>query len=152
MTVRPQLDPSDTRASLLLRRTPAQWYCLAAGLSLLAAGIVGFFVDASFETGSSLSRGELIVFDVNGWHNLVHLLTGLLLVLAAPQASSARAVALVFGLTYAVVSLIGLIDGRDIFGLLPINAADTVLHLALSVLGVLAALVSGNRTPEPRHV
>jgi hypothetical protein len=33
------------------RRTPAQWYCLLAGLSLLLAGIFGFISDASFDTG-----------------------------------------------------------------------------------------------------
>jgi hypothetical protein len=33
------------------RRTPAQWYCLLAGLSLLLAGVLGFISDSSFDTG-----------------------------------------------------------------------------------------------------
>ncbi len=60
-------------------RTPAQWYCLLGGLALLLAGILGFLAESSFKTGDALERGSLLGFDVNGWHNIVHLLSGLLL-------------------------------------------------------------------------
>jgi Domain of unknown function (DUF4383) len=120
------------------RPGPAQAYCALAGLVLLVAGIAGFFVEPSFSEAGT--RDELIVFDVNGWHNLVHVATGLLLLAAAPSATGARVVAVAFGVVYGAVAVIGLIDGSDILGLLPTNTADNVLHIALAALGILAGL------------
>ena len=125
-------------------RTPAQWYCLLIGASLLLAGILGFIAESTFDTPASGRDGfgNLIVFEVNGWHNLVHLASGLLLLAASPKRSAAKVVALAFGLTYGLVAIIGLIDGSDVLGLIPINGADNVLHLLLSLLGIASALVS----------
>src|SRR3712207_9557667 len=71
--------------------TPAQLYCLLAGLALLLAGIFGFIADASFDTSASAdtdaagnANGQLqgdsfLGFEVTGWHNLVHIASGVLL-------------------------------------------------------------------------
>jgi hypothetical protein len=138
------------------RRTPAQWYCLLAGLSLLLAGIGGFISDATFDTGSELQGDTFLGFEVNGWHNLVHLASGLLLLAASPKRASARATAIGFGLVYGVVTIIGLIDGNDVLGILPVNPADNVLHIALSLLGLIAGFMSRGRddvrSDEPRTV
>jgi len=139
------------------KRTPAQWYCLLAGLALLLAGIFGFIADASFDTGATpdtdpggnangaLQGDSFLGFEVNGWHNIVHLVSGLVLLAAAAKAKSAKTVALTFGLVYGLVTIIGLIDGRDVIGLLPVNGPDNILHLALSALGIIAGLVSKAR-------
>ena len=123
-------------------RTPAQWYCLLGGLALLLAGIFGFISDSSFDTGDAVDGSSFLGFEVNGIHNLVHLASGLVLLAASPKRASARAVAIAFGLVYGVVTIIGLIDGTDVLGLLPVNAADNVLHIALSALGLLTGLIS----------
>ncbi len=132
-------DVSQTRG-----RTPAQWYCLLIGATLLLAGILGFIAEATFDTPASGRDGfgDLILFEVNGWHNLVHLASGALLLAAAPRRSSAKVVALGFGLVYGLVAIIGLIDGSDVLGLIPVNGADNVLHILLSLLGIAAGLVS----------
>ena len=135
-------------------RTPAQWYCLLAGLALLLGGIFGFIADASFDT-STTSDGDatgnadgalqgdgFLGFEVNGWHNIVHLASGLLLLAAFRRRGLARTVALAFGLIYGVVAVIGLIDGNDVLGLIPVNPADNALHIALSALGVVTGLMS----------
>ena len=134
--------------------TPAQLYCLLAGLSLLLAGLFGFIADASFDTSTtgdtdargnadgSLQGDSFLGFEVNGWHNLVHIASGLLLLAAFRSRAAAKTVALVFGLTYGLVALIGLIDGNDVLGFIPVNAADNVLHIALSLVGILAAVAS----------
>jgi hypothetical protein len=127
------------------RRTPAQLYCLGAGLALLLAGVLGFLSDSSFDTGNAVQGGSFLGFEVNAIHNLVHVASGLLLLGASPRRASARAVALGFGLVYGLVAIIGLIDGEDVLGLIPINAADNVLHVALAALGVIAALMSRDR-------
>jgi len=134
--------------------TPAQWYCLLAGLGLLLAGIFGFLADGSFDTSASgdtdqtgnadgqLQGDSFLGFEVNGWHNIVHLLSGAVLLSAFRKRKAAKTMALAFGIVYGLVTIIGLIDGNDILGLLPVNPADNILHLALSALGILAALVS----------
>ncbi len=89
-------------------RTPAQLYCLLGGAALLLAGILGFIVDATFDTGGDIDGDALIGFEVNGWHNIVHILSGLVLLAAAPKRVSAKAAALGFGIVYALVGLWGL--------------------------------------------
>jgi hypothetical protein len=123
-------------------RTPAQWYCLLAGLALLLAGVLGFIVDAGFDTGSNIQGDKLIVFEVNGIHNLVHIASGLVLLAAAAKRASAKTVAIAFGVVYGIVTIIGLIDGETVLGLLPVNPADNVLHIALSALGLIAGFMS----------
>ena len=132
--------------------TPAQWYCLLVGLSLLLAGALGFLADASFDIGADGDRlgnadGQLqgdgfLGFEVNAWHNIVHLLSGLVLLAAFRRRGPAKAVALAFGLVYGLVAIIGLIDGSDVLGIIPVNGADNVLHVALSALGILTSLMS----------
>lgn len=123
-------------------RTPAQWYCLLAGAALLLAGIFGFIADSAFDTGGGIDGDKLIVFEVNGWHNIVHLASGLLLLAASVKRASAKTVALLFGIVYAAVAVIGLIDGETVLGLIPVNPADNILHIALSLAGIVAALAS----------
>src|SRR3712207_435478 len=136
------------------KRTPAQWYCLLAGAALLLAGIFGFLADANFDTSATgqvgatgnangqLQGDSFLGFEVNGWHNLVHVLSGIVLLAAFAKRKTAKTVALAFGLVYGLVTIIGLIDGNDVLGLFPVNAADNILHLALSLAGVLAAFAS----------
>jgi len=127
-------------------RTPAQWYCLLAGLSLLLAGVLGFFADSSFDTGDDVAGGSFIGFEVNAIHNLIHVASGALLLAASPRRRSARAVAIGFGVVYGVVAIIGLVDGSDVLGLIPINSADNVLHVALALLGIVCGLMSRDDT------
>ena len=134
--------------------TPAQWYCLLVGVSLLLAGVFGFLADASFDTGGTADTDRLgnadgqlqgdgfLGFEVNAWHNIVHVLSGLVLLVAFRRRGPAKAVALAFGLVYGVVAIVGLIDGEDVLGLIPINAADNVLHIALAALGIITGLIS----------
>ena len=128
-------------------RAPAQLYCAVAGLALLVAGIAGFFVNASFHDAGH--RDTLIIFDVNGWHNVVHVLSGLVLLAAAPRATPSRIVAGAFGAVYGVVAIWGFISGDSVLWLIPVNTADNVLHVALAALGILAAAAPAVRVGEP---
>ena len=127
-------------------RTPAQWYCLLGGLALLLAGIFGFIADAGFDTGDDVQGGSFIGFEVNAIHNLIHVASGALLLVASRRRVSARPVAIGFGLVYGVVAVIGLVDGSDVLGLIPINSADNVLHVALALLGIVTGLMSRDDT------
>jgi hypothetical protein len=134
------------------RRTPAQWYCLLAGASLLLAGILGFLADSAFDTGSGIDGDKLLgIFEVNGIHNIVHIASGLLLLAASPKRASAKTVAIAFGLVYGIVTIIGLIDGKTVLGLIPVNPADNVLHIALSLLGLITGFMSRGSDDVPAN-
>jgi hypothetical protein len=125
-------------------RNPASVYALTVGAVLVAAGIIGFFYEPEFTSDKSVRDGVFGILDVNGWHNVVHIATGLLGLLAfAAGADRARAYALVFGGIYIVVALWGFIigDGDSILGILPINTEDSVLHALIGVTGVVAGLM-----------
>jgi hypothetical protein len=128
-------------------RTPAQLYALLFGITLLAVGILGFIADSSFDTGSNVQGSDFIIFEVNGWHNLVHIASGIAGIALSRRADSARLFALGFGAVYLLVTILGFIDGNNVLGLIPVDAADNVLHLAIAVLGIGAGLAS---SPTPR--
>ena len=122
--------------------SPARLYALVVGATLVAAGIIGFFYSASFSV-DPVERGAVLgLLDVNGWHNVVHIATGVLgLILFR---SAARAYALGLGAVYLLVFVLGLVvgDGGNLLGIIPINTADNVLHLLLGIAGVAAGLAT----------
>lgn len=124
---------------------PAQVVAGVLGAALVVAGLLGLAVDASFETGAGIDGDRLVGLEVNGWHNLVHLASGLLLLTGLGSNERARKVCTLFGLTYLVVTIVGLADGDDILGLLPVNAADNVLHAVLALVALWAAKRSKDR-------
>jgi hypothetical protein len=132
--------------------SPARLYCLIVGAVLVVAGIIGFFYEASFATGDSIREDEVFgILGVNGWHNVVHLAIGALLLAAA--GSAARPAALFVGVLYIVLCILGFIATGDggidfvaendtLIKLVPVNNEDNVLHLILGVTGVLAGFAT----------
>ena len=137
-------------------RSPAQVYCLVAGAALAAGGVLGFLYNGSFATGdATLTDRDAVlgVLDVNGWHNVVHLATGLPALALARSFSGARTYAGALGAVYAGLAILGLAlgDGESIVGILPINTEDNVLHVLLSTAG-LAAYFASTSEPAPSTV
>jgi hypothetical protein len=129
----------------MAQRSPAQLYALVIGLTLVVAGIIGFFYNASFGTGDGTERDAVLgILDVNGWHNIVHILTGAIGLAVAGAYAGARGYALGLGAVYLLVALLGFIagDGEEIFNLIPVNTEDNVLHLLIGVAGVGAGLAT----------
>ena len=57
----------------------------------MLAGILGFFYNASFGTGDGTERDAVLgILDVNGWHNVVHIVTGALGLAVARSYGGAR--------------------------------------------------------------
>lgn len=133
--------------------SPARLYCLLVGGVLVIAGILGFFYEASFAAGDEVVADDVFgILAVNGWHNLVHLGIGALLLVAAGGA--ARSAAMLVGVLYVVLSGLGFIatggDGISfvasngvLIDLVPVNDEDNVLHLILGVTGIIAAMATG---------
>jgi Domain of unknown function (DUF4383) len=130
--------------------SPARLYALLVGGALTIAGIIGFFYDSSFETGADLTKDDVFgILAVNGWHNVVHLVTGLLGLAAVGYA--ARTYALVLGLVYVVVAIWGFAETEGGIGVildfLPVNTEDNILHLVLGLTGLAAGAATPRAAP-----
>jgi hypothetical protein len=88
---------------------------------------------------------------VNGWHNLVHMGIGAVLLLAAN--SAARVAALGVGVLYIVLCILGFIatggdgiafvaENNVLIKLVPVNNEDNILHAILGVTGLLAGFAT----------
>jgi len=128
---------------------PARLYASVVGALLTILGIVGFFYSGSFGSPGEVDRA-LGLFDVNGWGNVLHLVTGLVGLVAAGYV--ARAYALGAGVLYTVVAIWGFAigGGEAILTIIPVNAPENVLHLLLGLAGLAAAAASRARKPSAR--
>jgi 4-hydroxybenzoate polyprenyltransferase len=94
-------------------RSPAQVFALVIGVTLVAAGILGFFYSASFSTGDGTEREALLgILDLGA----VYLLVTLLGFIAG--------------------------DGEVILNLIPVNTEDNFLHLLIGIAGIAAGLAT----------
>ena len=129
--------------------SPAKLYATLVGGVLVVAGIIGFFYSASF--GSPGEVDDVAgLFGVNGWHNLVHVLSGAVGLLVAGFA--ARRYAFWLGIAYLGLALWGFVLGGGahlVLGFFPVDTEDNFLHLALGLLGVGAALGTPKERREP---
>jgi hypothetical protein len=121
--------------------SPARLYATLVGGTLVIAGIIGFFYSSSFGSPGHVDA-VFGILNVNGWHNIVHIVTGGLGLLAAGYA--ARQYALGLGVVYIAIAIWGFIigDGHSILGFIPVNTEDNFLHLILGVLGLAAGLAT----------
>jgi Domain of unknown function (DUF4383) len=137
--------------------SPARIYAGLVGATLAIAGIVGFFYSSSFGSPGDV-HAMFGIFDVNGWHNILHILTGVLGLLAFGAGTyAARQYALAVGVVYIVIAIWGFIvgSGDQILGIVPVNTEDNVLHLLIGVTGLLAGLATAEtaigETANPRQ-
>jgi hypothetical protein len=97
------------------------------GVVFVLVGILGF-IPAFTPDGHLLG-----IFEVNGAHNVIHLLSGIAALLAAGKYQTARLYFQVFGIVYGLVTLVGLIAGdNDLFGIVAHNVADIFLHALIT--------------------
>ena len=125
-------------------RSPAELYALVFGVTLVAAGILGFFYSADFGSPGDVDA-VLGILNVNGWHNVVHIATGGLGLLAASGGYYyARQYALGLGAVYIAITIWGFIvgDGGNILWIIPVNTEDNVLHLLIGISGIGAGLAT----------
>ncbi len=98
---------------------------MVLGVVLLLIGILGFF----------MSSPLLGLFEVDTTHNVVHLLSGIVGLIAASSGTSyARLFLIVFGLVYGAVAVIGFTMSGSILGMFTVNMADNYLHTAIALV------------------
>lgn len=111
---------------------------LLIGALFLLIGVLGFIpgVTTTHADGSKYLFG---VFIAGGVHNLVHLLSGVVGLWAGMTSFKySRLYLQIFGVVYALVTVIGFIQKTTVLGLFHVNTADNFLHLALAAV-ILAA-------------
>jgi hypothetical protein len=102
------------------------------GIVFLAIGVLGFV------PGVTNNEMLLGIFHVNLAHNVVHLLTGAVALFAGlASAGAARTFFRIFGVVYALVAVLGFVQGEGmLLGLISNNMADTWLHVVIAVVAL----------------
>jgi hypothetical protein len=128
-----------------MRTSPAQVWARVIGWTLVLAGVIGFFYSSAF--GSPGETDAVFgVLDVNGFHNVVHVLSGALGIFVARSFSAARLYCILLAVVYTLVAIWGFIlgDGGAILSIVPVNTEDNFLHAGIA----LVSLVVGLSTPS----
>lgn len=131
---------------------------MAFGVVFLLVGLAGFFPAPPPATAPPLAvphgHGMLFgLFAVNTLHNIVHLLFGALGIAAsAGMLMSARGYFQLVAISYAVLTLLGLIPAtQTLFGLAPIWGNDIWLHALLAVVAAYFAYLAPAPVPITRR-
>ncbi|MDP3685764.1 MAG: DUF4383 domain-containing protein [bacterium] len=113
----------------------AKTWTWVLGVVLTIVGIWGYLTDS----GSILG-----IFAVDGTHNLIHLVSGIVGILAALGGEKySKTYLQVFGVIYALVFILGLFGGGQVLGLFVTNMADNILHLVIAAVALYGGFGKG---------
>ena len=111
----------------------AKTLALLFGVVFLLIGILGFV--------PAVAPNEMLlnIFHVNAAHNAVHLLTGVIaLVAGMAGVGASKTFFKIFGVVYGLVAVLGFVVGDGmLLGLISNNAADTWLHVGIAVVSLI---------------
>ncbi len=113
-------------------------FALVLGLGFIVAGLAGFFpTPADPPAGLTQTHGfghALGILPVNTIHNVVHILFGVMGILASRGSlMSARSYAQFVAIVYALLVVLGLLPQTNTtFGLIPLYGADVWLHAIIA--------------------
>lgn len=97
------------------------------GIVLIVAGVLGFYPQF-------MQDGLLFgLFEVDQMHNMVHIATGVLALLSTFSTQFARLFFKVFGLLYMVLTIVGFVNGGNVY-IMHVNMADNILHAGLAIV------------------
>lgn len=151
--------------SVMKNRSPNQLIGLVFGAVYIVVGLAGFAVTSGVGFAASEGR-NLLLFQLNPLHNVIHLLVGAVLVGFSRRPESSRLMNGLVGATYLVVGVAGLFvassggsseplagvfpqflgSSGNALNILALNAADNALHfLSAAVLLSVALLPALNR-------
>lgn len=101
------------------------------GIAFIFFGVAGFlpiFVQDGMLFG---------FFTATGMHNIIHIATGVIAIMAATSDRYARYYFQIVGLLYTVIAIWGFWSGGDLY-IMQVQQADNILHI---VIGVIALLI-----------
>ena len=128
-----------------------QQFAFIVGAVYLAVGVIGFAVTGF--TGITSDGGDSLVgFDLNVFHNVVHLAIGLgfLVVSRLRDTGIAQGVVIGGGLVYVLAGLLGFLNELQILSIDDELAADNFLHLFSGVAAVVFGLLGARQSDSYR--
>lgn len=133
-------------------RSPAQTWARLIGFVLLAAGVIGFFYSSAFGTPGH-TDSLFGILEVNGWGNVLHIVTGALALALAGSYSSARSGCILLAVVYAIVAIWGfaLGHGGAILSIIPVNVEDNVFHAIVAVASLALGIGTAAVPPPSTH-
>lgn len=109
------------------------------GIGFIFAGVAGFRPEF-------ISNGLLLgIFEVNDMHNIVHIVSGVLAIMAATSLKYTKLYFLIFGLVYTAVAILGFVRNGDLM-MMHTNMADNYLHLGIGIICILLGLYAYKRS------
>jgi Domain of unknown function (DUF4383) len=118
--------------------TVAQWFCVLVGMLLVVRGISVLVTGASFRLPGT------------GWHASFHLLSGALLIAAHRRPRLAYRAAIAFAVVYGTVTVAGVVNGREVFGIIPVATRENFIHAVYVAVTLLVIALGPTRMP-PAH-
>jgi len=109
------------------------------GIVLIFIGVAGFV--PTFTPDGKLFN----YFTPSALHNIIHIITGVIAIMAATKESTARLYFQVVGIIYIAAAVWGFWKGGDLY-IMQVTLADNIFHV---VFGVIALLIGfGKRSEE----
>jgi hypothetical protein len=111
---------------------------LVFGIVFVLAGVAGFIPGITHEAdsvqGMEVADGAVLgLVPVNFVANIVHLLIGVVLIVASRTHDMALNAVRFFGVAYALLSVLGLVAPEG-FGLLPLGGVELAIHILTAVI------------------
>lgn len=135
----------------VLSRAPAVQYGVTIlSIAYLVIGLVGFLPIASINPSSGGATYLLRHIAVNGLHNVIHIIIGITGLAAARRMESTRVWGRTMGAVLLVLFVAGLAQAalagfprdQSLLGLVALNSAGHVFHLATGVVALMFGLTS----------
>lgn len=105
------------------------------GIGFIFAGVAGYGVLPQF-----VENGLLFgLFEVNAMHNLVHIVSGVIAIMAATSFRLSKLYFILFGLVYGFVAFWGFWNNGDLY-MMHVNMADNYLHAGIAAVSLLIGL------------
>ena len=116
------------------------------GAVFVVVGLLGFTVSGDHAFAGH-AGANLVLFQVNGLHNVVHLAVGIVLILAAIAGTrAARTANTGIGAVYLVLGVLGLfLPTSSAVNVIALNGADNALHMVIGLVLVAFGLGADRR-------
>lgn len=128
----------------------ARLFAVVLGLGYVAGGVIGFAVTGFGSNVVADTDDALLGFDLNTFHNVVHVTIGggLLVASRIRDVAITQGILVGVGLFYLLAAVLGFIDYLQIISIDGSLAADNFLHLFSGGLALVLGLVGISQTSD----
>lgn len=146
-----------TKATTSRGTAVSRAYLWIWGAMMVVLGIGSLIANPDFGTGQNVKVGHLFgVLEVNGWHGLAGLVSGIVALAFAPSRRWAHVGAIYIALTSGLIPaplFFQAGDGGTAAGLIPVDYWDAItLHLIPGIVGVASVVADRLRRRSMAHL